>query len=140
MAYLIQAVKAYGPKLDLNQTLQLNEVADWMAMRTGLNKNETLMILQELNEAILYFNRQGTPIKLPGIGIFSPSIDSDGVIRINLRADNELRNSINNANAYVGQVLNSVNIGLDSQGYKALWDADHPDDPLEVNGANPAPN
>ncbi len=135
MAYLIQAMQAYGPKIELNETVQLNEVAKWMAMRTGLNKSEVMLVLQELNEAIIYFNCQGTPLKLPGIGIFSPSINREGTLKVNLRTDNELRNGVNNAGAYVGRVLNKSAIGLTNEEYKDLWDADHPDDPLELNGA-----
>lgn len=136
MAYLIQAMQAYGPKLELNQTAQLNEVADWMAMRTGLNKGEAMLMLQELNEAIVYYNRQGTPLKLPGIGTLSPSVDRDGTIKINLRTDNELRNKINAHGAYVGKMLNKSNIGLDNEIFKELWDTDNPDDPLDLNGTN----
>ncbi|MBN1221218.1 MAG: hypothetical protein JXM69_20005 [Anaerolineae bacterium] len=135
MAYLLQAIQAYGPKLALNQTAQLNEVANWMAMRTGINKSEALLMLQELNEAIVYFNRQGTPIKLPGIGIFSPSVDREGTIRINLRADSKLKKGVNAPDAYVGKMLNRSNIGLDNPTYKNLWDTEHPDDPLELNGS-----
>jgi hypothetical protein len=135
MAYLIQTVQAYGPKLALNQTTQLDEVANWMAMRTGVQKSEALMLLQELNEAIIYFNRQGTPLKLPGIGIFSPSVDREGTIKINLRADSNLKKRVNAPDAYVGKILNKSNIGLDNLTYKDLWNTEHPDDPLELNGS-----
>ena len=132
MARIVQAVNAYGPKLGLNPTAQLDRVASWMAMRTGLNKSEVMMVLQEMNEAILYFNNEGTPIKLPGVGTFTPSIDRNGKFKINFRADVALKNGINAPGAYQGTVRNKDRIGLDNAGYKELWDADHPDDPLEV--------
>lgn len=134
MAYLIQAIQTYGPKVELNQTAQVKELAEWLSMRTGANQNETTMLLHELKEAILYFNRQGTPIKLPGLGIFSPSIDRAGAFKVNLRADAALTKGINSPNAYVGRIANRQNIGLDNQALKALWDAEHPGDPLELNG------
>ena len=62
-----------------------------MAMRTGVNQSEALMLLQELNEAIVYFNRQRHRLKLLGIGIFSPNVDRKGNIRINLHADSKLK-------------------------------------------------
>jgi len=132
MARIFQAVKEYGPRLELNNLAQLDAVAGWMAMRTGLNKSEIIMVLQEMNEAILFFNGQGTPLKLPGVGIFSPSIDRDGTIKINLRADSSLKSGLNAANGYTGPIQNRANVGLDDAGYKALWDADHPADPLEI--------
>jgi nucleoid DNA-binding protein len=71
MATILRVWQAFWTRLQLNQTAQLNEVAEWMSSRTGLNKSEILMVLQELHEGILYFNKQGTPVKLPGIGTFS---------------------------------------------------------------------
>ncbi len=132
MARIVQAVNVYGPKLQLNPTAQLAQVADWMAMRTGLNKSEVMMVLQELSESTLYFNNQGTPVKLPGVGTFTPSIKREGKLKINFRADTALRNGINAPGAYSGQVRNKNRISLDNAGYKELWDADHPDDPLDV--------
>ncbi|MCR4407232.1 MAG: hypothetical protein NUW24_09970 [Anaerolineae bacterium] len=132
MARIVQAVNVYGPKLVLNPTAQLDQIADWMAMRTGLNKSEVMMVLQELSDAILYFNNQGTPVKFPGIGTFTPSIDRHGKFNINFRADAALKNGINAPGAYTGQVHHKDRIGLDNAGYKELWDAEHPDDPLEI--------
>jgi nucleoid DNA-binding protein len=132
MARLLQAITAYGPKLDLNQTAQLNQVVDWMSSRTGLNKSEVMMVMQELNEAISFFNGQGTPVKLPDIGTFSPGIKADGTFKINFRTDNALKNHINTPGAYTGRMSNKGNIGLTNEEYKALWDADNPSDPLEI--------
>jgi len=101
-------------------------------MRTGLNKSEVMMVLQETNDAVLYFNSQGTPIKLPGVGTFTPSVDREGTFKINFRADMDLKKRINAGGAYTGTVLNKNRIGLDNAGYKELWDADHADDPLEI--------
>jgi len=132
MARIVQAVSAYGPKVELNPTAQLKQVADWMAMRTGLNKSEVLMVLQEMNEAILFFNAQGIPVKLPGVGTFTPSVDREGTFNVNFRADTGLKKSINAPDAYTGKVANRNRIGLDNAGYKALWDPEHPQDPLDV--------
>ena len=132
MARIMQAVRDYGPKVKLNPTAQLEQVADWMAMRTGLNKSEVMMVLQEANEAILYFNAQGTPVKLPGVGTFTPSVSREGTFKINLRADAGLKKRLNAPDAYTGTLLNKNRIGLDNAGYKELWDADHPDDPLDI--------
>lgn len=132
MARIMQAVRDYGPKVKVNPTAQLEQVADWMAMRTGLNKSEVMMVLQEANEAILYFNSQGTPVKLPGVGTFTPSISREGTFKINLRTDMGLKKRLNAPDAYTGTLLNKNRIGLDNAGYKELWDADHPDDPLDV--------
>lgn len=134
MATLIQAIQAYGPRLTLRPMAQLDEIADWMAMRTGVNKSEAMMLLQELNEAILYHNRRGTPVKLPGIGIFSPSIKRDGDYRINVRVDSMLKNGINTTDIYIGEMSQRDHIGFSNEDYKVMWDTDHPDDLLQLNG------
>ena len=58
MAKRIQAIAAYGPRVVLKPTAGLEKVAEWMAMRTGLNASEVEMMLREAYEAILYFNPQ----------------------------------------------------------------------------------
>lgn len=80
----------------------------------------------------LDFNSNGVPLKLEGVGIFTPSIDRNGNIRNNFRADVRLKRRSNAPDAYRGKIINKEHIGLDDAGYKALWDADHPDDPVEV--------
>ncbi|NOH04860.1 MAG: hypothetical protein HND47_24280 [Chloroflexi bacterium] len=132
MAKFIQAVTQYGPRVELKPTAQLEKVAEWMSMRTGLNKSEILMILQEQSEAILYFNKDGVPVKLPGVGTFTPSIEGDGTFNIGFRADPALKKGINSTDAYEGEIKNRERIGWTRQQYKELWDSEHPQDPLEI--------
>jgi hypothetical protein len=49
-----------------------------------------------------------------------------------LQAIMALKNGINAPDAFSGQLRNKQNVGLDNDGYKALWDAEHPGDPLEI--------
>jgi hypothetical protein len=132
MAKIVEAVRDYGPRVELNPTAQLEQVAGWMAMRTGLNESEVAMVLQEAHAAILFFNSQGTPVKLPGVGILTPSVDRDGTFKINFRVDAALKKRIDAPGAYTGKVRNKNRAGLDNAGYKQLWDADHPGNPLEI--------
>lgn len=132
MARILQAINLYGAKLELKPTARLDQLAEWMAMRTGLNKSEVLMVLQEMSDATLNFNREGTPVKFPGVGTFTPSINREGEISINFRADVALKNGINSMNAYRGVVRNKNTINISNAALKELWDADHPEDPLEI--------
>ena len=126
MAKFIQAYRSYGPRLELNATASLEDVAELMSMRIGLNAPEVLQALREIGEVIAYLNKQGTPVKLPSVGTFKPSIRRDGDLHT------FLRDRINSPNAYRGPILNRENLDLDNEGFKALWDADHPDDPLDL--------
>ncbi len=130
MANLLQAVNAYGPKLDLNKTAQLDRVVAWMSSRTGVNKSEVMMVLQELHEALIFFNSEGTPVKLPGVGTFTPTINRSGEIKMAFRADMALKKAMKNSDAYVGRMKNKSAGALTNEDLKRMWDADHPDDPL----------
>ncbi|MCA9936977.1 MAG: hypothetical protein KC415_23740 [Anaerolineales bacterium] len=132
MAKIVQAVRQYGPKLRYGRMAELDEVVEWMSQRTGLNKGEVLLLLAELHEAILYFNRNGRGIKLPEIGIFSPGIDRHGVLRHHFRADVQLKKQMARRHEYYGDILHKSRIGWTDAQYKAFWDAAHPDDPLDV--------
>ena len=132
MSTILQAVNQYGPKLEFKPTAQLEKVAEWMAMRTGLNKSEVMMVFQESSEAILYFCKDGQAVKIPGVGTFTPSMDRNGEVLINFRADMELKNGINTPDAYGGVIVNRERIGWTNAQYKELWDADHPSDPLVI--------
>jgi hypothetical protein len=85
MAKLIQAIQKFGPKLRLNNMVSQNDLAEWIAMRTGQTPGEVALMLLELAAAVLYFNRRGTPVKLTGLGVFAPSISRDGKYRIKVR-------------------------------------------------------
>jgi hypothetical protein len=132
MANLLQAVNAYGPKIVLNKTVDLPEVSNWISMRTSVNKSEVQAILQELSDCLLFFNNLGTPVKLSKIGTFTPSVNREGERKLNIRLDVALKRGINDDGDFNANIINKANIGLTNEQYKALWDADHPDDPLEI--------
>jgi hypothetical protein len=132
MAKIFEAVRDFGPKVKANPAVQLSQLAAWIAMRTTANKGEVAMILQELNEAVYYFNCQGTPVKLDGIATFKPSISRDGEYSITMLPDKTLAKSLNNVAAFTGTVTNKSNIGLSNEDFKALWDVAHPENPLEL--------
>lgn len=132
MAKLVQAVNIYGPKVDHKPTAQLDKISEWISMRTGLNKSDVLMAFTEISDAILFYNKDGEPVKILGVGTFTPYINREGTFRVNFRADMALKNGINTPGGFQGELMNKERIGLSDEDYKALWDADHPDDPLEI--------
>ncbi len=141
MAKLLQAYVEFGPKVRLNPTVGLDQLADFITARTSVNKGEVMMVLSELSAAAIFFNKLGTPIKFPGIGTLTPTIDRTGKFSLKFRADSALKNAINAVGAFTGEIGNAENIGLDNAGYKLLWDAAHPTDPLDITpaGAGPPP-
>ncbi len=136
MATILQAVIQYGPRLTLQPTTSIEGVAAWVSMRTSINKSEVAMVLSEVSEAILFYNRMGSPVKLNGVGTFSPSVDRSGTLSISLRPDMALKKGINSYGEYRGVMQNKSNAGLSNSALKELWDADHPDDPLLIPEAS----
>jgi hypothetical protein len=59
-------------------------------------------------------------------------MNREGERKINIRVDMALKRGINHDGNFSAQVANKANIGQSNEQYKQLWDADHPDDPLEI--------
>lgn len=131
MASFIEAFVAYGPRIRRRRTVRLTELSERLADTTGLRSSEVMMVLLELREALLHYHRRGTALELPGIGTFYPTLKSDGRIRMLYRPDRALLTMLDNLDLFQGEIENRESIGLDFAAYKARWDAEHPDDPLE---------
>ena len=134
MATFIQAVTKFAPRLHRQPTIRMEELAERLAELTGLRSSQATMMLEELSAALIHYCRRGHGLELPGIGYFRPSLRNDGRLRILYRPDQRLLRTLAGLEGYRGEVANVENVGLDPLQYKALWDAEHPDDPLELPG------
>ncbi len=130
MAKLIEAVRAYGPRLALSRTVQTRELAEYISGRSSLNCGEIEGVLREFHEALIFFARQGSPVKLEGLGTFTPSINLEGALDVGLRLDTGVDGALNVPGAYKGEIVNANNIGKSSEELKAMWNKDHPDDSI----------
>jgi hypothetical protein len=132
MAERIKAISAYVPRIILGKTAQLREVVAYIAERTGLNRGEIRLVLDELHDTALHFNRAGRAVKYPGLGIYTPSIGADGVFNIGHRLDRELKKRMNDEDTFTGDIANNDMIGKTTEELIARWDEEHPDDPVVV--------
>ncbi len=132
MANLIMALANLGPKLVYGRTIELEELAEWTANRSGLTSEEVERALKAVRSALIHYCRGGAAVRLPGIGRVRPTVDRDGQVRVRIVADSELDRALGNRGAYRGEILNRANMGLSDAELKLLWDAEHPDDPLEL--------
>lgn len=133
MAHFVQAISLYGPRLVATQPAYLDAVARRIGRQNVVEESVAAAVLSQLDAALLHFALAGTPVKLPGVGRFAPSIKGDGRIRIAFRQNRDMRDALNLVGAYHGAIRHRENIGLTPEEYKALWDAEHPDDPLELS-------
>jgi hypothetical protein len=72
------------------------------------------------------------PVKLPGLGTFTPVMNRQGEVRLHFRPEPALKKELNDLDKYGGTIRNKRRIKWDDAAYKELWDAEHPDDPLEI--------
>ena len=128
MAKLIEAIRAYGPRIILGRMVQPRELAEYISRGTSLNRGEIENVLSELNEALCYFMRQGSSVKLSGVGVFSPSIDLEGNLDIGVRMDNSIDAELNKIGAFQGEILNRENIGKTPTELKEMWNQVNPTD------------
>ena len=59
MASKITAINAYRPRIDLEKTIFMQTVVEYIADRTGLNKGDLQIALSELSSTVEFFNKQG---------------------------------------------------------------------------------
>lgn len=130
MATRIEAVNAYRPKIKLGRIAGTDELVAFIARSTGLNESGVRQVLLELRDAAIFFNSQGRSVKLEGLGNYTPNIDLKGKLKISHRADSALINALNAGGAFRGDIINKDNIGKTSDELVAMWNADHPTDPV----------
>ena len=107
----IGTIRPLMPQLVRGKTTTKTELIEHIKDRTGLHKSDIVAMLAEIEDTLLHFLSMGRPVKLDGIGTFSPSIKLNGTIKINFRVAKTLGEKINLAGAYTGEIKNKANIG-----------------------------
>ncbi len=129
MASRIQAINAYRPRVKLERTAHMDEVVDFIARSTGLNTGTIVHVLTELRAAVVFYNRLARGVKLEGLGTYLPNIRLDGTMDVQHRLDRGLRRALNSTR-FSGTIINRRNIGKTPDELVALWDVEHPDNPV----------
>ena len=130
MAKQIQAIREFGPRIELARTISSSELAQHIASRTSLNRGEISNVLNELNEAVTTFACQGTAVKIDGLGIFTPSIGLTGRFRVGVRLDRSVGKVLNVPGAFNGKILNRTNIGKTVKDLIKMWNDAYPNDKI----------
>lgn len=99
------------PRIKLNKPLEKREFIKYITMRSGFVSSDIIGMIYEIRDVLYDHLKEGTPVRLEGIGIFSPSIKLDGTIKIKFRADKELIQDLNLNNNLHQKITNQKNIG-----------------------------
>ena len=132
MATRIEAVQAYRPRIIPGTTVQKRELVKLLSSRTGINESEAYAVLTELRDALIFYALSGRAVRLDGLGTYRPSMKVNGKINLSHRIDENIRSAINVSRDFRGEVRFKENIGKTSAELIALWNEDHPDDPVEL--------
>jgi len=129
MASRISALNHYRPQIEYGETADWRKVADFLVSSSTLSRSDVIAVLTGLQEAVLHFNLRGCGVKLEGLGTYLPNINYQGELDVAHRLDRRLKRALNN-NSFGGRIRNKKNIGKSAAEVIALWNAEHPDDPV----------
>ncbi|WP_321516682.1 hypothetical protein [Marinifilum fragile] len=111
----------------------MKQVVEFIASGTGLNKGQIQMVLAELADTIIFFNKQGQGVKLEGLGTYLPKIDTEGKISVSHRLDRYIKSALNVEGGFTGNIENKTNIGKSKEEFIAMWNEAYPDDPISLD-------
>ncbi|HJS18657.1 MAG TPA: hypothetical protein VJ785_07900 [Anaerolineales bacterium] len=134
MARLIQAVAAYGPKIDLTKPVDPPSFMKMITRRTTLSSGVVKNVQESEVETLIDFLKEGRPVHT-GIAIFTPIIDLEGNFSVSVRVDRRIISQLNIPGEFKGVINNSENIGRTSQEIAERWNADNPGDLIELETA-----
>jgi hypothetical protein len=69
-------------------------------------------------------------VKVEGLGTYTPTIKLDGTLGVGHRADIAIKRALNVPGEFDGDIENRENVGKTSDDLIAMWNEDHPDDPV----------
>lgn len=128
MAKPIQAWTQYGPRLDPANPVTPDEIIERLVKTTNQTRGSILAVLSELDEIIQEGLQHGRVVRLPNGTHYQPEGKKDGKVRIYVRLNPRLTKQINGD--FRGAWVNGENIGKSEAEIIALWNRDHPADPI----------
>jgi len=130
MANRLVAINTFRPRIELGNTVQKAELTRYLADRTGLNEGSVDLVIKELRDTIIFFNRAGRAIKIDGLGTYTPGVGLDGTLDVGYRADVALNGGLNTQGTFSGTFKFRENVGKSTDDLVAQWNTAHPDDPV----------
>jgi len=130
MAKKIEAWVEFGPRLESGQPMTAEELIENIIQATNQTRGSISAILAELDVQTENGLRAGRIVQYPNGMHFKPSGHSDGSISVNVRVNPRIVRNVN-AN-FRGRWKNADNIGKPEAEIIALWNAAHPEDPVEL--------
>lgn len=131
MAKRIKAISALRPRLERARPIEEDVLAEYIAGRSNLSEADVTHALLELGAAIGDFVAMGRSVRLKGVGLITPSMNTRGELGIRILPDPRLLRRINDRSRFVGRIANAHNLGKTGDELVLQWNELHPDDPVE---------
>lgn len=131
MASRIKVIGAYRPGVEQGNTVQKSELIRAVSRATNLTEGMVDLVIKEVRDQIIVFNRSGGGVKVGGFGTYSPNVGLDATLDVQYRADTALNKGLNVPGTFSGTSLNRENIGKAGEELVGKWNADHPNDQVE---------
>lgn len=110
MAKRIKAINALRPRLKRLPPIDEHLLAEYSADRSSLSKADVTHALLEISAAIEDFAAMGRSVRLTGIGLITPGMNTKGELTIRSRPDPRLVRALNAPKRFVGKVINARNL------------------------------
>jgi nucleoid DNA-binding protein len=132
MAHKMKVLQALRPRIIFGDNADMGEAVNYIADRTGANEGEANLMLKEVRDTIIFFNRSGRAVVIEGLGTFRPNVKMDGSYNIIFKMDKVLKNRLNTPGEDKMRIVNKDNIGKSIDEIYAIWNEANPDDPVEL--------
>ncbi len=99
------------PRIKLKSPVEQRDLIRYIVGSSGLVASDIVAMIYQLRDCLLHYLEDGVPLRLEGIGIFTPTIKLDGTIQIRFRADKSLVKELNQQNYLKKRIVNRKNIG-----------------------------
>jgi hypothetical protein len=126
MATKIEAWTAYGPRLELAQSMTGDELIENIVAATNQSRGSVLAVLAELDVQIEAGLKAGRIVQLPNGTHYRPVGKREGDLDIAVRVNPEVDKRINAG--FRGKWVNAENIGKTEAEIIALWNQAHSSD------------
>ena len=132
MAKRVTALSTYRPRIKRGPIVEPPELAGAVARRTRLSPADVIYAASSIGDEALYLLRTGRSVRLPGLGMLTPSLDMEGTLNVRFVLDRTaLRRASHGDKVFLGEMTHPEHRHKRPEDLVALWDAEHPDDPVE---------
>jgi hypothetical protein len=129
MASKVTALHQYGPRIQLKQRATIEEFQDYFTRFSPAFGCIATAFHLDKRTVLTRLLLQGRAAQT-GIATYTPTISLDGRLNVRVRINPELLRELNRPGAFQGHVINARNIGRSSDDLVALWNEEHPTDPI----------